>query len=164
MRTGGIRVRESDYAVGENTAEAVRVLSGSAVLRRREGKLCQLIYSLEESDGKTGVKDCEYSVFNRSFQDLSCMRGKILKSLPNGGQLRRHEDGTVFAHLQRTTATDSLWDRVWNTQEQICVFRDEHGIHLISCRYGYRIARIDIYINIRPAACRALRIEQAAEC
>ena len=124
----------------------------SFLWQKENGKEIRLSFScayrIEERDWGAGVDSCDYQVFDRSFRNLSCMNGKMLRRFSDGCELRKHIDGTPFLFFQRETATYDIWDRVWNGIEQLCFYQDKHGIHLIVCKHGYRIAGIDIFLHL----------------
>lgn len=135
---GSVRLQaktESSYLLQEKNGREMRLSFSSA-------------YRIEERDWGTGVDRCDYQVFDRAFRNLSCMNGKTLRRFLGGCELRKHADGTQFLFFQRETPTCDVWDRVWNGVEQLCFYQDKHGIHLIVCKHGYRIAGIDIYLHL----------------
>lgn len=138
INSGRVRLRaktESSYLWQENAGDETRLFFSCA-------------YRIEERDWGTGVDRCDYQIFDRRFQTLSCMHGKPLRRFSGACELRMHADGTRFLFFQRESPTCEIWDRVWNGVEQLCFYRDQHGIHLIVCRHGYRTAGIDIYLRL----------------
>ena len=106
-------------------------------------------YRIEEYGGDTGIRNCCYNIYDRKFRDLSCMNGRILRELPNQYEIRMHADGTVFLFFCTDSSVEDLWDRVWKGILKAALYRDEAGIHLISCRHGYRISEIDIFLGLK---------------
>ena len=106
-------------------------------------------YRIEEYGGDTGIRNCCYNIYDRKFRDLSCMEGRILQELTDQYEIRKHADGTVFLFFCKSTFAADLWDRVWKGILKAALYRDEAGIHLISCRHGYRISEIDVFLGLK---------------
>lgn len=150
-------------ASGYRKQEPVQILSSGSILRTipdtdyflqlpitgRQKLRFSRAYRMEESILDIGVRQCRYRIHNRFFHDLSCMEGEVLRCFSDGAELRRHRDGTAFLYSRKAIPTGDLWDRVWNTQEQTALFRDQTGIHLIAGRNGYRLSAIEIYLDLK---------------
>ena len=152
-------------AAGE-TAESyagIRVLKGNVRLVQAKENSCRLytlsgerkrltfskVYRIEEHNGDSGIQNCSYQIFDRQFRDLSCMEGEILRELTNQYEIRMHADGTVFLFHCESTFSTELWDRVWKGVTKSALYKDKNGFHLVSCRHGYRISEIEIFLRAK---------------
>ena len=114
-------------------------------------------FEIEPVTWGEGLRDCEYKIFDRQFKDLNFVRGKdlknffeekftgyklILKTFPNSQQ--------KFLYQREDVPTFDSDDREWDGDKD-CVIYFDREIILLSCRSGYKVPRIKIYIGLKKA-------------
>ena len=120
------------------------------------GKVCELIfqraYSIDKKKWDADISGCAYRIHRRKFRDLSFMEGEVVRALPDGGEVRAHADGTRFLYFHKNIPTFDSEDRTWDGNGQTVAYRDDAGTHLIYCRHGYRIPKIQVFIGLVKSA------------
>lgn len=105
-------------------------------------------FVLEHRDWNEGIRDCVYRIEDREFTDLSFARGKTLRLCANGDELRLHEDGTRFLFSFSRIPTFDSFDRRWDGVSYLVAYRGKGGVHLLRCRHGEDIPRIEAYLGL----------------
>ena len=120
------------------------------------------IYEIDHVNWDDGIKNCVYDVNGRTFKDLSCLKGKVIKKFPMtrddcGYQLRQYPDGKKFLFYWEDIPTFDDGDREWDSMKYRAVFCDDNGINVIHCHEGYKLPRIYICVGMKKASEEFLR-------
>ena len=120
------------------------------------------VYELERIDWDAGIRDCVWDVNGRTFRDLSCLQGKVIKKFPSGRsdysyQLRQYSDGTKFLFYCEEIPTFDSGDREWDSMKYRVLFCDKYGVNLIHCHAGYKLPRINICTGLKKASAEIIR-------
>ncbi len=111
-------------------------------------------YELENS-AHDDIENCVYRVNGREFTDLSFAKGTLLENLKgderNGVKLKQYEDGTKFLLFHYDVPTFDSSDREYDGNCLAAVYRDDSGVKLIHCHYGYKLPRIRFYLNLKKS-------------
>lgn len=111
-------------------------------------------YELENS-AHDDIENCVYRVNGREFTDLSFAKGTLLENLKgderNGVKLKQYEDGTKFLLFHYNVPTFDSSDREYDGNCLAAVYRDDSGVKLIHCHYGYKLPRICFYLNLKKS-------------
>ncbi|MBQ9486604.1 MAG: hypothetical protein IJU91_02230, partial [Selenomonadaceae bacterium] len=103
----------------------------------------------------SNISDCVYRVNGREFTDLSFAKGTVLENLQgdddNGVKLKQYEDGTKFLLFHYDVPTFDSSDREYNSDCVFSAYRDDSGVKLIHCHYGYKLPRIYFYLNLKKS-------------
>ena len=112
-------------------------------------------YQLVRSGYGSGIENCTYRVNGRKFTDISFAKGTMLEILQgnerNGVQLRQYEDGKKFLLFRYDVPTFDSSDREYDGTCLFAAYRDEEGVKLIHCHYGYKLPRIYFYMNLKKS-------------
>lgn len=100
-------------------------------------------------DTGDGIRDCSYSVNGRTIKDLSFAKGNKIKAFSEDNELRVSEDGVKFLYFYEDIPTFDSDDYIWDGDKHTVIYRDSEGINLLSCRCGYRIPKIYVYIGLK---------------
>ena len=106
------------------------------------------------SDYRNGLKNCVYQIHGREFTDLNFAKGEILKTFEDSTrkdlfEVRQYPDGKKFIYHFYDIPTFDAEDRDWDGDGDVVVFRDNDGVNLISCRSGYYIPEIEIFVGLQ---------------
>lgn len=120
------------------------------------------VYEIEHTDWSEGIRDCVWQLNGRKFHDLSCLKGKTIKKFSSGRsdfsyQLRQYPDGKKFLFYSEEIPTFDEGDREWDSMKYRALFCDEHGVNLVHCHEGYRLARINICVGLKKVGAEMLQ-------
>ena len=107
-------------------------------------------YRITHNDSD-GLKDCVYSVNGREMKDLSFAEGSTANVYSKDIEMRVSDDKVKFLYFYNDIPTFDSYDRIWDGDEYIVIYKDSKGIELIKCRFGYRVGNIDIYRGLESS-------------
>ena len=111
-------------------------------------------FQIEHAVSGEGIGDLIFKVRGRQFKDLSFALGKDIEIFEVqkrdfANAIREYEDGKRFFHHYHSIPTFDSYDRDWDGDCVVDMFRDDAGIHLIHSQFGYNIPRIEIYLTLK---------------
>lgn len=120
------------------------------------------VYEIRRTDWSEGVRNCVWQLHGRTFQDMSCLKGKVIKKFYTGRedysyQLRQYEDGKKFLFYSEEIPTFDSGDREWDSMKYRALFCDDYGVNLIHCHEGYKLPRISICVGLKKASAEVMR-------
>lgn len=149
----------------------IKILQGNAILkpsdyttvwwRNADENTCKLqfaqAFEITREDWDSSLKNCTYQVREKKFKDLNFVKGIPLKTFAQNQysgyrlELRKYrDDDKNFLYQCEDIPTFDSGDREWDSFKECVIYFDE-VITLISCRYGYKIPRIEIYFDLKAA-------------
>lgn len=143
----------------------VEILSGEADLKLQ--KISSYFY-LHSSDGDEdftlsfreayeilgeSLSGCSYSVLGRVFKDLDFAHGEVITRINNQYSIRQYSDGKKFLFFSEDIPTFDEFDREYDGTRHIAIYRDgeKNKFNLITCRFGYKITSIKIYLELNES-------------
>lgn len=108
-------------------------------------------YMIESNDSDKGIKNCLFRIHSRTIEDLSFTEGATVTEYSDKGKLKLGPDGVKFLYFYNDIPTFDSYDRIWDGDEYIILYRDPEGVNLIYCRSGYRIPKIKIYVGFKKS-------------
>ena len=103
-----------------------------------------------------GLKNCSYQVREKNFKNLDFVKGKVIKVIAEekftGYKLilKQFPGGEKFLYQCEDVPTFDSDDRDWDGFK-VCILYSDQELTAISCRYGYQIPSIDIYLRLKSA-------------
>ena len=142
----------------------VEILSGEADLK----EMLDSDFKLYSSDGGEDftlsfhdayeirgeeLSDCVYSVMGRVFKDLEFAQGEVITRINNHYSICRYPDGKKFLFFSEDIPTFDEFDREYDGTRYISIYRDgeKNKFNLITCRFGYKITSIKIYLGLNES-------------
>ena len=104
-----------------------------------------------------GITNCKYQIYDRKFNNLNFSNGDEIKIFAENkfsgyklSLMQRSGGEKKFLYQCENIPTFDSDDREWDGFKK-CVIYFDRGINLIHCRYGYKIPRIKIFLNLQQA-------------
>lgn len=99
------------------------------------------------------LSDCVYSVLGRVFKDLDFAQGEVITRINNQYSIRQYSDGKKFLFFSEDIPTFDEFDREYDGTRHIAIYRDgeKNKFNLITCRFGYKITSIKIYLELNES-------------
>lgn len=119
-------------------------------------------FEIRHVDWHRGIQDCVYQVNEKTFTDLSFLKGEVKINFHSSRddysyQLRKNADGEKFLRYWEKIPTFDDGDRDWDSEELRALYVDEQGINLIHCHCGYELPHIKICVGLKKASPEILR-------
>lgn len=116
-------------------------------------------FQIEHDDWSEGIEDLIFKVRGRQFKDLSFAMGEDIEVFERqegkfSNKIREYEDGKRFFHHYHSIPTFDSSDCDWDGNYVVDMFRDDVGINLIHCRFGYSVPEISIYLTLKNIPAR----------
>ena len=120
------------------------------------------VYELRHTDWSEGIRNCVWQLNGRTFQDMSCLNGEVIKKFHTkrndySYQLRQYSDGKKFLFYCEEIPTFDSGDREWDSMDYRALFYDDCGINLVHCHEGYKLPRINICVGLKKASPEIMR-------
>lgn len=119
-------------------------------------------YVIGRKDWGEGIQDCVWQLNGRTFCDMSCLKGKLIKKFPSkrsdySYQLRHYSDEKKFLFYSEEIPTFDSDDREWDSMKYRALYCDDYGVNLIHCHEGYKLPRINICVGLKKASAEFFR-------
>lgn len=128
-----------------------RIFNWPGPINQDRKLIFQQAFLLKYSDWDREIHNCTYRIGWRKFTDLSFLEGTLLSEQPDGYQIRRHADGTVFLFSYSGVPTFDYADRCWDGMVHTAVYFDVNGVNLLHCRHGYKVPEIEICLGLEKS-------------
>lgn len=119
-------------------------------------------FEIRHVDWDEGIRDCVYQINEKTFTDLSCMKGEVKIKFPStrddySYQIRQNSDGEKFLRYWEEIPTFDSGDRDWDSDKLRALYVDSKGINLIHCHVGYQLPYIKICVGLKKASPAIIR-------